>query len=187
MKLDLFHAVKRIITTLRKKHPLSHQCRQDLQLVFRKDGDSGTKRMETTPEPGVINTKLENFASKWKDIEDQHGKKVFSSDTLDAVRKLKEHILLGCLSNIPPGGGTNRNERLHHHLNSLFTRTKVGVLLAYALLTIVIHAYNTSEKRHSRLITKSINSCCIPEPLANVQPIGILPKFKTQEREISDH
>ena len=59
VKLDLFHAVKRIITTLRKKHPLSHQCRQDLQLVFRKDGDSATKRMETTPEPGVINTKLE--------------------------------------------------------------------------------------------------------------------------------
>lgn len=171
VKLDLFHAVKRIITTLRKKHPLSHQCRQDLQLVFRKDGDRAPKRSEATPEPDVINTKLDKFVSKWKDIEDQHGKKVFSSDTLEAVRKLKEHISFGCLSNIPPGGGTNRNERLHHHLNSHFTRTKMGVLLAYALLTIVIHAYNTSEKRHSRLITKSINSSCVPEPLANVKPI----------------
>ena len=146
VKLDLFHAVKRIITTLRKKHPLSHQCRQDLQLVFRKYGDSGTQRMEATPEPDVINTKLENFVSKWKDIEDGSGKKVFTSDTVDAVRKLREHISSGCISNIPPGGGTNRNERLHHHLNSLFTRTKVGVLLAYALLTIVIHAFNISEK-----------------------------------------
>ena len=185
VKLDLFHAVKRIITTLRKKHPLSHQCRQDLQLVFRKDGDSAPKRSEATPEPDVINTKLEKFVSKWKDIEDEHGKKVFSSDTLEAVRKLKEHILFGCLSNIPPGGGTNRNERLHHHLNSHFRRTKMGILLAYALLTIVIH---TSEKRHGRLITKSINSSCVPEPLANVKPIGILPKLKGQEKmKSTDH
>ena len=66
VKLDLFHAVKRINTTLHKKHPLSHQCRQDWQLIFRKDGDSGTQRMEPTPEPDVINTRLENFMSKWK-------------------------------------------------------------------------------------------------------------------------
>ena len=152
VKLDLFHAVKRITTTLPKKHPLIHQCTDDLRLVFRRDGDTGKQRMESTPEPDVMSLKLENFVSRWKDTEDGSGKKVFTPPTFDAVRKLREHISAGCLSNIPPGGGTNRNERLHHHINSLFTRTKVGVLSAYALLTIVIHAYNSSERRHGVLL-----------------------------------
>ena len=49
VKLDLFHAVKRITSTLRKKHSLTRQCIEDLQLVFRQDGDSGKKRMLATP------------------------------------------------------------------------------------------------------------------------------------------
>ena len=45
VKLDLFHAVQRITNTLHKRHPLVQQCMQDLQLVFRQDGDSGVARM----------------------------------------------------------------------------------------------------------------------------------------------
>jgi len=42
--------------------------------------------------------------------------KTFKPDTMRAVENLKCHILMGCLSNIPPGGGTNKNERLHQEL-----------------------------------------------------------------------
>ena len=188
VKLDLFHAVKRISTTLPKKHPLIHQCTQDLQLVFRKDGDTGKQRTESTPEPDVMSSKLEKFVSRWKDIEDGNGKKVFTPPTFEAVRKLREHISAGCLSNIPPGGGTNRNERLHHHLNSLFTRTKIGILLAYAMLTLVIHSYNSSERRHGRRITKSIHSRHFQQPQIALKPIGILPKFREQDNvQSTDH
>jgi len=34
VKLDLFHAVKRITATLHKNHPRIHQCTDDLRLVF---------------------------------------------------------------------------------------------------------------------------------------------------------
>lgn len=77
--------------------------------------------MEFTPEPDVICSNLENFASQWESVEDGNGKKVFSTDTLDAIRKLREHIISGCILNIPPSGGTNHNVHLHHHLHSLFT------------------------------------------------------------------
>ncbi len=49
VKLDIFHAVQRISKTLRKRHPYRLQCLQDLRLVFRCDGDSGEKRLSTTP------------------------------------------------------------------------------------------------------------------------------------------
>lgn len=146
VKLDLFHAVQRITNTLHKKHPLVHQCMQDLQLVFRQDGDSGEKRMATTPSPQIILSKLSKFEDKWKVIQGSSTMHVFTSATLLAIDRLKHHISSGCISNIPPGGGTNRNERFHHHINSLFNRSKMGILLAYTLLTVVMHSYNSSKK-----------------------------------------
>ena len=64
MKLDLFHAVQRISGTLCKKNP---QCLENLQLVFRQDGDSGKRRSLATPEPDVITSKMERFVLKWKE------------------------------------------------------------------------------------------------------------------------
>lgn len=181
VKLDLFHAVKRITSTLYKKHPLIHQCMDDLQLVFREDGDSGKKRLSPTPGSNVIMCKLESFIEKWKDVQDSNGRKIFMPETLQANRKLKQHISSGCLSNIPPGGGTNRNERLHHHLNGLFTRSKIGILLAYSLRTIILHAYNSSEKICSRVISKPINASNLRDlPPSNVKSIGIIPKVREQ-------
>ena len=121
VKLDLFHAVKMITGTLHKNHPHFHSCIEELRLVFRKDGDSGKNRMLDTPEPDIIKHKLDSFENKWKYVKDHHEIAVFTSKTTEAIRKLHSHISFGCLSNIPPGGGTNRNERLHLHLNSLFT------------------------------------------------------------------
>ena len=108
-----------------------HLCTEDLRLVFRQDGDSGSKRVMPTPGSQMM------LLDKWKNLQDCSGITVF---TLASTRKLKSHILNECLSNIPPGGGTNRNKQLHCSLNALFTRCKIGVRLAYALLTISIHA-----------------------------------------------
>ena len=182
VKLDLFHAVKRITSTLCKKHSLIHQCMEDLQLVFRKDGDSGKRRMEPTPDPSIIKRKLDLFIDKWKDVTDGSGRKVFTPETLEARRKLQHHISAGCLSNIAPGGGTNRNERLHHHINSLFTRCKMGILLAYSLLTIILYAYNSSNKTHSRIITRPINASSLRDTAPiDIKPIGIIPKVREQQ------
>ena len=109
--------------------------------MFREDGDSGEKRMSATPAPDIIQAKLDKFIGKWKDVQDCNGMYVFTSDTLLATERLiKRHISNGCISHIPPGAGTNRNERFHSHINSQFNGSKMGILLAYALLTVV---YNT--------------------------------------------
>jgi len=44
VKLDLFHAVKRVSTVLSKKHSYFYQALQDYWLVFRAAGDNGVQR-----------------------------------------------------------------------------------------------------------------------------------------------
>ena len=51
----------------------------------------------------------------------------------------------GCLSDIPPSGGTNRNEALHKILHKNISRQRIGVQLALALLGISFYIWN--EKR----------------------------------------
>ena len=48
----------------------------------------------------------------------------------------------GCLSNIPPQAGTNRNENLHRFINPYFRRSRMGIPLALDLLTILFHHHN---------------------------------------------
>ena len=118
VKLDIFHAVQRVTRTLPKNHSNLKECLKDFRLVFRKDGDSGCKRLEDTPIPEVMLSKFNRFISKWNGVKDGKGIQLFSSDTLKATERLKHHITCGCLSNIPPSGGTNRNERVHHHIKT---------------------------------------------------------------------
>ena len=145
------------------------------------------KRDYWTPEPEIMLCKLESFVKKWKNPQDGVGRKVFTPKTIEATRKLKHHITTGCLSNIPAGGGTNRNECLHHQLNGFFTRSKMGVLLAYFLLTIILHAYNPTEKMHGYTVTKPINaSKPIQSPSLAIEPIGIMPKVRDQSVQGKD-
>lgn len=187
VKLDLFHAIQRVTRTLTKNHPLFHLCTQDLQLVFRSDGDSGKKRMCSTPSPEIIARKMQGFVYKWENIKTSEGVKVFTALTLPAIERLRKHIQKGCISNIPSGAGTNKNERFHHHINSLFCKSKLGILMAYALLTVIIHGYNSSQKVHFKVVTKPIKATTSATHEVN-QPMGILPKVREQQNlENSDH
>ena len=67
---------------------------------------------------------MEDFVTKWDKITNVSGEKLFKPQTILAIEKLKHHILAGCLSDIPPGGGTNRNERLHEHINKYILQQK---------------------------------------------------------------
>ena len=75
--------------------------------------------------------------------------------SINALKNIKRHISAGCLSGIPPGGGTNRNERLHKHINSFFNRSRIGILLAYALLTI-FYSHNNSKKFAGKLVVQLV-------------------------------
>lgn len=54
VKLDIFHAVQRIVRTLPKRHECFYKCLERLRLVFRADGDSNKKRTSNTPSPDIM-------------------------------------------------------------------------------------------------------------------------------------
>ena len=69
-------------------------------------------------------------------------KKDLASATAHAIANLQGHASAGCLSKVPPGHGTNRNARFHCLLSSFFNKSKIGVLVAYALMTVFIYVHN---------------------------------------------
>ena len=85
--------------------------------------------------------------------------------------------MAGCLSNIPPGGSTNHNERFHSRINTFFHKSQIGIFLAYALLTVIIYSYNSAltakGKSVARPIAASVYRGISP---TNLPSIGIFPK-----------
>ena len=132
VKLDIFHAVQRIIKTLRKGTVESHKFSKEVGLVFRKDGDVGEDRVFPTPDPECIESNLEQLLFKWE------GK--LSGPTLNAIENVREHVRRGCLSGIPPSAGTTLNERLHRHLkcSMLCGASSVSPELAIPILALAI-------------------------------------------------
>jgi hypothetical protein len=142
VKLDLFHAVQRITRTISKRHPFFYQCMADLKLVFRRPDDIGSTRRLSTPDPNAISTNLDSFMRKWEMC--THGEwGVITENTKKEVLSLKKHVMKGCLSEIPMGAGTTRNEAFHRVLNTHFSRlSRIGIPLALALLSALIYQHN---------------------------------------------
>lgn len=162
-----------------KRHPRFYDCVRDLRLVFRQDGDVNAERQSNTASKEKIASKIASFREKWEGITDEFGNHILISSSMQAISNLLKHINTGCLSDIPPGMGTNRNERFHRHLKSLIHRTCIGILLAYALLTVLIHAHNNSEIIASRKFVSTINArSCLGH--TDHRPVGIYPSRSTQ-------
>ena len=123
--------MQRVTQTLAKRHERIQQCLDHLWLIFRRDGDNGKKQVSHTPSTDIMLNKLEAFVACWKDVHGCPGKRLFMPDTFYAIDNLKRHIQAGCLSDIPPEEGTNKNERLH--FMPLSNRTSTEVELEYYL------------------------------------------------------
>ena len=125
-----------------KCHPLFFACMNDFKMVFREPSDMGRNRKAKTPEPAQI---MEVFVCKWRNAE-QNGVKIIKDKVMKELNALKIHIQRayrgGCLSHIEPGVGTNRNEALHRYINPHFTQSRIGIQLAFALLTVLLHQYS---------------------------------------------
>ena len=143
LKLDLFHAIQRIGKKMPKRHPLFSLCMVDLKLVFRKPTDLGHSRSSDTPDAQTILANLNSFTKKWIPCE-VGGWKIINEYVLKEINSLKVHITRGCLSEIPVGAGTNRNERLHRHLKPHFSCSRLGLPMALALMTILLYNYNSN-------------------------------------------
>ena len=128
-----------------KRHALYHACVNDLRMVYRSPGDLGKKRTATTPNISQLTRK-----TKWCNAE-YNGQKVLNEKQIMPV---KSHIQRGCLSGIEPGGGTNYNEALHCCIFSHAGR--IGIPLAYALLTVLLFTHNSKREMSTTFLTKSI-------------------------------
>ena len=53
-----------------------------------------------------------------------------------------KHVKLGCLSGIPPGIGTDRNENIQKRLRKWLKKDRIGVALAVALLATLFYKLN---------------------------------------------
>ena len=135
VKLDLFHAVKRVSQAIPKNMPLRKEVVRQLRQVFRLKNDCAVSRLQPTPSTEEV---MQNFQAFRSEMEE-----VVSKEVRDAFNSLQLHIRKGCLSNVPAGCGTNRNERLHRLLNkSALCVGRIGPQLAEALLAGIFFRWN---------------------------------------------
>ena len=131
IKLDLFHAVQRFVKTLSKQNPYHRAVSRDYGLIFRDPKDLEERRTMPTPEPSLILHNLDQFLGKWKDFTHE-GKQIITGKGEKALKNVKNHILKGCLSNIPVGCCTSAQERLHREMKKILTSNRMGSELAYS-------------------------------------------------------
>ena len=153
VKLDLFHAVQRITRSMSKQHTFFLSCVHDFKMSLRNPVDLGKRRTMHTPDSTVINRNIDQFMSAWSRVQDSSTSSIITSKVAKQVQLLQAHISHGCLSNIEPGGGTNYNEALHRYINPHFTHAgRIGLPLAYALLTVLLHLYNCRKTSKDTLL-----------------------------------
>ena len=140
VKLDLFHAVARLTLHMPKRHPFYHEATRGLGLVFREEDDIIGDRKGPTAVPAKIQKNIEDFLCRWKPITFK-GWKIINDKVENEFEKLMVHVKIGCLSGIPKGMGTNRNENLHKQLGQ-FVRNKLAVQTAEALFTHIFYVRN---------------------------------------------
>ena len=63
------------------------------------------------------------------------GKLILPPVAIKEIHCLLVHLDRRCLSGIPPGRGTNHNERPHKDMNFHMKNSRYGVVLAYGLIT----------------------------------------------------
>ena len=152
IKLDLFHAVQRISSKIRKKHPLRRKCLDAFRLVFRENGDIEKDRKQPTPSREIMLKNLARFRENWSNIA-FNGENVLSKHAYDELEKLKVHIQKGCLENIPSKAGTSRQESMHKSLRKCVEKRRVGVKVAVASIGTCLYRWN--ERRLSGKSTSS--------------------------------
>lgn len=168
VKLDLFHACQRVTKTVNKADAIGNSFMHDFSQVFRRDEDQGSTRLQNTPGVKQLEKNLNSFLERWMNVPNGP---LGNLQTTREIESLRLHIQKGCLSDIPPGCGTERNEHLHRLLNrSLITgSTRISVQLAIALLTILFY-YHSSK---SSAVHHVGNSRVAPlVPIAYIDNIG---------------
>ena len=134
---------------MRKADPIANAFVQEFTQIFRQDDDQGSARLKNTPDKEQLEKNLNSLIEHWVNVPNNP---LGNLQTAKEIENLCLHIQKGCLSGLPPGCGTERNEQLHRLLNrSLITgATTLSTELAIALLTILLyyHSNKSSAFQH---------------------------------------
>ena len=130
-----------------KTTPLCLSLLSSIRLVFRDPSDAEEKLTLPTPSPQLILNNINKFLTTWKDISHEN-QAVLTEATIKEIGNLRKHVHKGCLSYIPVGCGSERNENLHKCLQQAASKGRVGVALAVARLTFFLYKWN--EKQAAR-------------------------------------
>ena len=149
VKLDPFHASQQITKTLNKAKTTANSFMREFSQIFRRDNDQGSARLKYTPAKEQLEKNLNSLIERWINVPNSP---LGNSRTTREIEHLRLHIQKGCLSDIPPGCGTERKEQLHRLLNRSFITgaTRISVELVMALLFILFYYHTTklSAFRH---------------------------------------
>ena len=141
VSLDLFHAVQRISSKLSKRHSFHGPCLHDPSMVFRDPSDQGLVRTMVTPSPHVLIENLKKFTKKWKDT--LLWTASFNTKCGQRIKCHSEAYGEGMFVwYTKVGRGTNRNERLHRHLNCVLKANRYGPEMASALITLTLFKHD---------------------------------------------
>lgn len=183
VKLDSFHAIQRIVKKIPKrgkKESVLKQMRQnmrnDLRLIIRSPEDRGRVRTMDTPSPEIIIKNIDMFMKQWSCVKVDNVL-VLPVAAVKKIENLRKHIVKGCLSNIPPSGGTHRNEVLHKTLNKSIANSRIGIQLAVALLGTFFYRWN--EQRLSKE--------CSEKKMPVIKPIGFYGDVNDNNRDGTFH
>ena len=164
VKLDVFHACQRVVRTISPTNALYRDILKDFSQIFREDDDQGELRVKSTPKNHKIERNLNTFLERWTNVPSSP----LTRSALQEIENLRCHIAKGCLSDIPAGYGTEKNERLHRLLNrSLISgATRISTELAIALLIILLH-YHTKKASSSYHLCNNRIKPIIPVDASN--------------------
>ena len=183
--LDVFHAVQRITCKIPKRHTYHKECIHALKLVFRDPTDQGKERSKHTPEPAILKSNLLEFQRQWQSVS-VDGRQILPPAANKNIQLLIKHIDRGCLSAIPPGRGTNHNERLHKDLNAVLRNSRYGVEMANAMLTSTFFIHNENiQARFEQRSNRPIKAYCgISDSTPCVESFGLTTKARSDEDNI---
>ena len=99
VKLDLFHAVQRIVSKIPKRgkkgsviKDLRRRLKDELKLVFRDPSDLGKVRTKSTPSKQALMENLEQFFTKWNGVESD-GEEILTQAAKKEIEDLKKKTL----------------------------------------------------------------------------------------------
>ena len=164
VKLDVFHPCQQVVRTISPPNALYRDILKNFSQIFREDDDQGELRIKSTPNNHKIECTLNTFLERWTNVPSSP----LTRSALEEIRNLRCHIAKGCLSDVPVGYSTKKNEQLYRLFNRLLMSgaTRISTKLAIALLTILLHYHTKKASSSYHLSNIRIKSNDYKEPLS---------------------